>query len=221
MEHQNTDALKLVLRDYYTPDPKIVGKLPRKTKAGGTVHLDFVSHSDVTRILLEIDPHWRWVPIAWDNGRPAIHVENGIATMWGELTILGQARLGVGSVPADKPDLDKELVGDFLRNAAMRFGICLSLWSKSEWDDDHAAPSPAKKVVSSNSGGAAKVVDKEDPNAPLAKQKLVDFAKACGKADLDHEQVADHAGVDLSKATNDDLVKLRAAFVELKAAKNG
>jgi hypothetical protein len=37
-------------------------------------------------------------------------------------------------VRSDKPDLDKELVGDFLRNAAMRFGICLALWSKQDWE---------------------------------------------------------------------------------------
>jgi hypothetical protein len=131
-----------ILTKYAVPDPKIVGKLPK----GGT-QLDFVGHADITRILLEIDPTWRWVPIAWDNGRPAIHVENGIATMWGELTILGHARLGVGSVRADKQELDKELVGDFLRNAAMRFGISLALWTKNEWEDlSGHAPAPQKSI---------------------------------------------------------------------------
>jgi hypothetical protein len=56
--------------------------------------------------------------------------------MWGTLTLLGKSMLGVGSVRADKQDLDKELVGDFLRNAAMRFGIALSLWSKQDWSDN-------------------------------------------------------------------------------------
>ena len=207
MEQQNTDKLRLVLKDYAVPDPKIVGKLPK-----GGMQLDFVGHADITRILLEIDPHWRWVPIAWDNGRPAIHIENGIATMWGELTLLGQARLGVGSVRADKQELDKELVGDFLRNAAMRFGIALSLWTKQEWEDlgAPAAPAPKQKAAPKPT---------EDPAAPLAKQKLIDFAKACAKEDLDHEVVADHAGVDLTKATNADLAKLREAFTELKKYK--
>ena len=207
MEQQNTDKLRLVLKDYAVPDPKIVGKLPK-----GGMQLDFVGHADITRILLEIDPHWRWVPIAWDNGRPAIHIENGIATMWGELTLLGQARLGVGSVRADKQELDKELVGDFLRNAAMRFGIALSLWTKQEWEDLGAPATPAPKQK-------AAPKPTEDANAPLAKQKLIDFAKACAKEDLDHEVVADHAGVDLTKATNADLAKLREAFTELKKYK--
>ena len=211
MEQQNTDKLRLVLKDYAVPDPKIVGKLPK-----GGMQLDFVGHADITRILLEIDPHWRWVPIAWDNGRPAIHIENGIATMWGELTLLGQARLGVGSVRADKQELDKELVGDFLRNAAMRFGIALSLWTKQEWEDLGAPASPAPKQKP-----APKAAPKptEDADAPLGKQKLIDFAKACAKEDLDHEVVADHAGVDLSNATNGDLAKLREAFTKLKKYK--
>ena len=127
---EQSEALQEVLSKYAVPDPKIVGKLPR-----GGIQLSFVGHADITRILIEIDPLWRWVPTGWVDGRPAIHIENGMATMWGELTLLGHARLGVGSVPASKPDLDKELVSDFLRNAAMRFGVCLSLWTKQEWDD--------------------------------------------------------------------------------------
>lgn len=119
--------LKAVLEEYATPDPKIVGTIPRNG-----INLAYVSHSEITRILIEIDPMWNWQPVAWVNGRPAIHEANGVATMWATLTLLGKSLVGVGSVRADKPDLDKELVGDFLRNAAMRFGICLSLWSKQD-----------------------------------------------------------------------------------------
>jgi len=119
--------LKAVLEQYATPDPKIVGTIPRNGQA-----LSYVSHAEITRILIEIDPMWNWQPVAWVNGRPAIHEANGVATMWGTLTLLGKSLVGVGSVRSDKPDLDKELVGDFLRNAAMRFGICLSLWSKQD-----------------------------------------------------------------------------------------
>lgn len=220
-EKRTVELLK-VLHDYGVPDPSIVGKLPK-----GGIQLDYVSHAEITKILLTIDPHWRWVPIAWDNGRPAIHVENGIATMWGELTLLGQARLGVGSVRADKADLDKELVGDFLRNAAMRFGIALSLWSKQEWEDNQASspaprpvqtpaqPKPAKGPMPS---APPRMKVEDDSQKPLGKQKLIEFSKACAKAGLDHEQVADHAGVNLVEATNADLEKLRAAFNELKQA---
>lgn len=121
--------LKAVLEQYATPDPKIVGTIPRNG-----INLAYVSHAEITRILIEIDPMWNWQPIDWVDGRPAIHEANGVATMWATLTLLGKSLVGVGSVRADKPDLDKELVGDFLRNAAMRFGICLSLWSKQDWE---------------------------------------------------------------------------------------
>ena len=61
--------------------------------------------------------------------------------MWGILTVHGKDMIGVGTVKHDKADVDKELIGDFLRNSAMRFGICLSLWTKQEWDD-HSKPAP-------------------------------------------------------------------------------
>ena len=202
--------LEEILGAYGVPDPKIVGKLPK----GGT-SLDFVGHADITRILLEIDPTWRWIPIAWDNGRPSIHVENGIATMWGELTILGQSRLGVGSVRADKQELDKELVGDFLRNAAMRFGICLSLWTKQEWDDN-AKPvvTPAPKVVKAEPAG----------DAPLSQEQIEQFIAACEKAGFTPEAVAANAKVNWGKGAivlSSHLPLLRSAFNDLKSFKEG
>jgi hypothetical protein len=196
--------LEEILGAYGVPDPKIVGKLP---KAGTS--LDFVGHADITRILLEIDPTWRWVPIAWDNGRPSIHVENGIATMWGELTVLGQARLGVGSVRADKQELDKELIGDFLRNAAMRFGICLSLWTKQEWDDNpHATtkPAPQAKPVALAS------------NPPVSADNIERFKGACAEVALDWREIANTAGVNLDNLHESDMDLLRAAYATAKKA---
>jgi hypothetical protein len=202
--------LEEILDAYGVPDPKIVGKLPK----AGTA-LDFVGHADITRILLTIDPTWRWVPIAWDNGRPSIHVENGIATMWGELTILGQSRLGVGSVRSDKQELDKELVGDFLRNAAMRFGICLSLWTKQEWDDN-AKPvaTPAPKVAKAEPAG----------DAPLSQEQIEQFISACEKAGFTPETVAANAKVNWGKGAiilSSHLPLLRSAFNDLKSFKEG
>lgn len=130
-EELNTQLLRAVLDEYATPDPKIVGTIPRNG-----INLAYVSHADITKILIEVDPLWSWKPVQWVNGRPAINVENGTATMWATLTLLGKSMLGVGSVRADKQELDKELIGDFLRNAAMRFGIALSLWSKQDWSDN-------------------------------------------------------------------------------------
>ena len=96
-------------------------------------------------ILCEIDPEWTWEPVAWIDGRPATHVtvgkmrlrdgtvrETTFTSMWGRLTLCGVTRPAVGSVEGHKGELDKELVSDFLRNAAMRFGISLALWAKGK-----------------------------------------------------------------------------------------
>lgn len=137
--------LRAVLEQYATPDEKVVSKLPKKNNSTGqTAYLDYVGHADITRMLIEIDPLWNWEPVAWENGRPQLTMIGGSAVMWGRMTLLGKTLLGVGSVETvrygtggtkiEKSDVDKELVGDFLRNAAMRFGLCLSLWTKSDWD---------------------------------------------------------------------------------------
>ena len=212
MEQQQ--QLLEVLTKYGVPDPKIVGKLPR----GGT-SLDFVGHADITKILIEVDPLWRWVPIAWNEGRPAIHIENGMATMWAELTVLGHSRLGVGSVRADKPDLDKELVSDFLRNAAMRFGICLNLWTKQEWDDPSGKPS---SVVTTRATGEEQQRTIPTPvDEPLSEKQLTQFNQACIKAQVSPIIVYEKAGIKFGSATTSDLIKLRAAFKVITSENKG
>lgn len=136
---------------YGVPDPSTVSWLSK----GAGPELAYVGHGEITRILCEIDPSWTWEPLDIINGAPAIHIHEGLiprkdkeplqvamATMWGKLTLLGVTRVAVGSVEAHKPDRDKELVSDFLRNAAMRFGIALSLWTK---DAGHAPATPTHK----------------------------------------------------------------------------
>ena len=210
MTTENTNELLKVLNKYAVPDPKIVGKLPR----GGT-QLDFVGHADITRILIEIDPHWRLIPIAWENGRPAMNVVNDMATMWFELTLLGTSRLAIGSAKSNSPDLDKILYGDALRNGAMRFGISLNLWSKSEsWEDLDHNPAPAKRTTGANAKPAAPAAE---PTDLISKVQITQFVQACGKAGLVAEDVGTHAGVDIHKATVADLDKLRKSFKELAA----
>ena len=132
--------LLIALIDHYKPDPQTVSQIEKNG-----ARLDYVGHAEITKILIEIDPEWSWQPVAWENGRPATHTQMGKMTkrdgtvlefptvsMWGHLTLLGVTRIAVGSVEAHKADLDKELVSDFLRNAAMRFGIALALWTKGE-----------------------------------------------------------------------------------------
>lgn len=181
-------TLEEIPAKYGVPDAGLVGKLPRVTcracsdakprghcdrhekrecKVCGNwittahLHLDYMGHAEVTRALIEIDPAWSWEPCAWDaDGGPAIRVVGGTAELWGKLTLLGHTRIGVGSVEARAFDVGKQLIGDFLRNAAMRFGIALSLWSKSEWEHDADETAPADGEVQEM------VVDPNGPPVP-------------------------------------------------------
>lgn len=100
--------------------PEQIGKLP---KAGTT--LDYVGHAAVTDRLLEVDPNWTWEPMAvHPSGAPLTDPEGNL---WIRLTVAGVTRVGVG----DGPDA-KQRISDAIRNAAMRFGVALDLWSKED-----------------------------------------------------------------------------------------
>lgn len=111
------------------------------------VHLDYVGHADVTIRLLETDPEWSWEPMALDEyGLPLFERNaNGDAVrFWIRLTVLGVSRLGVGSVEPGKFEAEKQLIGDALRNAAMRFGVAVHLWSKADHHDDASDSGPER-----------------------------------------------------------------------------
>lgn len=98
--------------------PESVGKLPK----GGAM-LDYVGHAAVTDRLLTVDPHWSWEPFALTTeGLPAV---DKAGNLWIRLTVCGVTRIGVGDGKNAK-----EVVGDAIRNAAMRFGVALDLWAK-------------------------------------------------------------------------------------------
>jgi hypothetical protein len=208
-----------VLNKYAVPDPKIVGKLPK-----GGQQLSFVGHADITKMLIEVDSSWTWEPVAFDtDGLPAYRVENGMAHMAGWLTIHGVRRLGIGSVTHNKPDLLKELASDFLRNAAMRFGICLALWTKQEWEDlnTHPAPAPAPRQT----GQSAKPAPTPEASAPvdldtpLTEDQISAFNKACVAAEVSPITVYKQAKVKFGFAKQSDLSALRLAFKEAQANK--
>jgi hypothetical protein len=111
-----------------------VGKLPK-----GGVTLDFVGHGFLTQRLLDVDPLWSWEPMALDaNGLPLLDENGGL---WIKLTVCGVTRLGYGDAGGRKgSNAIKEIIGDALRNAGMRFGMALELWCKGDPD----APPPVK-----------------------------------------------------------------------------
>lgn len=100
--------------------PEAIGKLPK-----GGVMLDYAGHAVVTDRLLQVDPAWSWEPMATDErGLP---IADSKGNLWIRLTICGVTRIGVGDGPTAKV-----VIGDAIRNAAMRFGVALDLWSKEE-----------------------------------------------------------------------------------------
>lgn len=130
-----------------------ISKLPKPTKAqtdevkndfksgircgvcGGwhhpkVVHLDYVGHAALTDRLLDADPSWFWEPLAIENGLPVLDHNGG---MWIRLTVCNTTRLGYGHAGEKSGgDAIKEVIGDALRNAAMRFGAALDLWHKGD-----------------------------------------------------------------------------------------
>jgi hypothetical protein len=100
-----------------------------------SVHLDYVGHAALTARLLDVDPEWNWEPFALDDrGLPALerNQDGNPVGLWIRLTVAGLTRPGYGSVESAKSEAVKELIGDALRNAAMRFGAALDLWHKGE-----------------------------------------------------------------------------------------
>lgn len=135
------------LREPFKPEQ--IGKLPKPTKkenpkgycdvCGGyhglpAVHLDYVGHAATTDRLLQVDPEWSWKPMAaGPNGEPLM--TNG--GLWIELTVCGVTRPGFGDGQSTK-----EIIGDAIRNAAMRFGVALDLWAKEDLHADESGAAP-------------------------------------------------------------------------------
>jgi hypothetical protein len=157
-----TAEIAALLRAPFPPD--VVGKLPRiwcgncrnsstkacdkhrKVKCQGCrnniteahLHLDYIGHAEATDRLLQADPLWSWEPFAVDAaGLPAIDAMGGL---WIRLTVAGVTRIGYGDAGGKKgTDAVKEIIGDAIRNAAMRFGVALDLWGATFKEDDEPA----------------------------------------------------------------------------------
>jgi hypothetical protein len=159
----------------------LINKLPKGTKAqnecpanekvnckecGGwhhpkIIHLDYVGHAALTDRLLDTDPLWTWEPLAFRDGLPAFDASGGL---WIRLTVCGHTRLGYGHAPASSfkeiGSREKEVIGDALRNAAMRFGAALDLWHKGdlhiiEEDDTKEKPKTASKAADPSAADTA------------------------------------------------------------------
>lgn len=177
------------------------------------VHLDYVGHAALTDRLLDCDPEWNWEPVAThDDGTPKLDQNGG---MWIRLTVCGVTRLGYGHADGKQGgDALKEVIGDALRNAAMRFGAALDLWHKGdlhgmEHEDDAVEdnqPTPRQEAdrlitdINKSRGDKAALMDlwerTKDLRAslpePIREEVKAKFAEAAPKADTPAATYDDH-----------------------------
>ncbi|MGJ5804335.1 hypothetical protein ACSCB1_35295 [Streptomyces europaeiscabiei] len=135
------------------------------------VHLDYVGHANVTdRLNTVVGPDgWNWEPLSVDqNGLPRTDTRGNL---WIKLTIRNVTKLGYG----DGSSSPKELIGDAIRNAAMRFGVALDLWSKDELESTIADSSKANVKPTATMppppDDTSEVVHEVDSNAPTPPPK--------------------------------------------------
>lgn len=201
------DALKPQLSKLRDPFPaNQISKLPKETRkqiddrkadkslmvwkcdvCGGAHHknaghLDYVGHAALTDRLLDVDPEWVWEPVAFRDGLPAFDASGGL---WIKLTVCGVTRLGYGHA-AVKPNQDagareKEVIGDALRNAAMRFGAALDLWHKG---DLHAEEDERPELRPDPIGPKPLDPSAVETIARLAKEARVSIQSICERANV-------------------------------------
>src|SRR5690349_20101923 len=183
------------LREPFPPEQ--IGTIPK-----GGVNLSYVGHAAVTDRLLQVDPEWTWEPLGVDiHGRPLVDENLGGMQgepygLWIKLTVCGVTRPGYGGGKNAK-----ECISDAIRNAAMRFGVALDLWSKEDLGDTtnavpderpFQAPKPKKTVCE---------LDKE------AEGQIAEFLALAEKQDA-------------VKATEDFIAKKRREAANLREFKD-
>lgn len=153
-----------------SPFPEnLISKLPKGTKAqnqckreektnckvcGGwhhpkIIHLDYVGHAALTDRLLDCDINWHWEPMAFNEmGLPSFDNDGGL---WIRLSVAGHSRIGYGNAELSQykevGSREKEVIGDALRNAAMRFGAALDLWHKGDLHPENTDNDPKSEPI--------------------------------------------------------------------------
>lgn len=171
------------------------------------VHLDYVGHAALTDRLLDCDPHWNWEPVATnEDGTPRTDENGG---MWIRLTVCGVTRLGYGHPDGKRGgDAIKELIGDALRNAAMRFGAALDLWHKGDLHgsdvNDHASAEDDGDSAAPKRG--QKSAQPRPSDHDIAAERMITSLRKHGVENVTADQ-----------RFQDDLARLRAAAPDVAA----
>ncbi len=171
------------------------------------VHLDYVGHAAVTDRLLIVDPAWGWEPMAFsEKGLPQF---DDIGGLWIRLTVLGLSRIGYGNADkkpwTDIGSREKEVIGDAIRNAAMRFGVALDLWSKEELRPAEAADDSDDPPID---GHPADVRERQDAAPPPPATGSAN--QPYPKADFDANFPAWKKAIESGGKTSADVLKMIA-----------
>ena len=158
------------------------GKCKQRMPDGGHIDLRYVGHAEATNRLLNVDPFWDWEPLTVDErGLPTL---DGYKGLWIRLTVCGMTRLGYGHA-GDKTggDAIKEIIGDAIRNAGMRFGMALDLWTTSDLEiiesggnpleqdgTDSGQATPSRQAAVKQDQGAEREESREQAFARLTEQ---------------------------------------------------
>ena len=161
------------------------------------IHLDYVGHAALTDRLLDADPLWTWEPLAFtQEGLPCFDASGGL---WIRLTVCGHSRIGYGHAPASEykeiGSREKEVIGDALRNSAMRFGAALELWHKGELhlQEEDAIQSEQKPSVNERIKGETVATDatqKKDAASffLMTEPQRKKFFALCNKQEMNVEE---------------------------------
>lgn len=215
-----------------------IGKLPKPTKAQTdevkkdfkkgircdickqwhhpkVIHLDYVGHAALTDRLLDCDPKWNWAPFSVDdNGQPCLLPDG--SGMWINLTVCGMTRPGFGDAGNKKGgDAIKEIIGDALRNAGMRFGMALDLWHKGDLhlDEDGGPPGSNVKVDVADEKPPQTQSPNIEDSAKLFNEMYLEIDK-CTEAKTMAKWFAFNAKRIATGLNDNDKTRLRALYKE-------
>lgn len=152
------------------------GKCKQKMPDGGHIDLAYVGHAEATNRLLNVDPFWDWEPLTVDErGLPQV---DGYRGLWIRLTVCGMTRLGYGHA-GDKTggDAVKEVIGDAIRNAGMRFGMALDLWTTSDLEIIESGSDPREQETGGQSAPSRPAASKEEAGAERQESREQAFAR--------------------------------------------
>jgi hypothetical protein len=106
----------------------------------------------------------------------------------------------------------------------MRFGFCLSLWTKQEWEDLEHSTAPSKPRTTAPASAPEQAPKQAKPKTltPLTQAQIDQFNTACEAKGITPSAVAANAGIPYGTPWMEShLPALRSAFKELASFKDG